>query len=87
MRFELDLRNLPRERILGYLVDMGGVRQSPMEALRVAGTNWSAWLEPQPTLYISIIRSERDLLVIEGDAEAAEQVYAFMRLKTMRGGG
>jgi hypothetical protein len=87
VRFELDLRNLPRERILGYLVDIGGIRQTPLEALRVTGTNWSAWLEPQPTQYISIIRSERDLLVIEGEHDTAEKVYAFMRLKTMRGGG
>ncbi len=29
----------------------------------------------------------RDLLIIEGEAEAVARVHAFMRNKTMRGGG
>lgn len=87
VRFELDLRNLPRERILGYLVEAGGVRAQPPDLLRVDGPGWAAWLEPQPTIYLSIIRIERDLLIIDGENEAAARVHAFMRLKTMRGGG
>ncbi len=87
MRFELDLRNMPRERVLEYLVEAGGVRRSPAEALQVDGPNWSAWLDPQPTIYLSVIRIDRDLLIIEGDDEAATRIHNVMRLNTMRGGG
>jgi hypothetical protein len=83
----MDLRNLPRERILGYLVEAGGIRQAPPEDLRVGGPGWTAFIEPMPPVTLSVIVIQRDLLTIEGEDKAAAQVHAFMRGKTMRGGG
>lgn len=84
MRVELELRNLPRFRVLEYLVEAGGTAQ---DALRVAGDGWTAELRPLPPAEIGVMRIRRDLLVIEGEAAHVGPVRDFMRYKTMRGGG
>lgn len=83
-RVEMELRNLPRFRIMEYLQAAGGV---PVGELAVEGEGWSARLEAMPPAEIGMVSIRRDLLIIEGDAAAVEPVHAFMRGKTMRGGG
>lgn len=84
-RYELELRNLPREYILNYLREAGGVEDG---ALAVKGEGWRAWLEAMEPARITVMVIPRDLLVIEGEDEAVvEPVYRHMRQKTMRGGG
>ncbi len=84
MRVEMELRNLPLERVMGYLVDAGG----QLEGTRaVHGQGWSAELIEMEPAQVGVIRVPRDLLVIEGESGTVEQVHAFMRRRTMRGGG
>jgi hypothetical protein len=81
MRVELELRVLPRFRVIDYLVQAGG---TPTETLCVAGEGWSAFieaLEPDPFGLASV---PRDRLVIEGDERAVERVQAFMQLKVQQ---
>jgi molybdopterin synthase sulfur carrier subunit len=85
LRFEFDLRNLPRDRIMGYLAEAGGVQDGH---LAVVGQGWQARLEEMPPAKVGRFSVPRDLLIIEGsDADAVQRVCAFMRHKTMRGGG
>lgn len=86
MRYEMELRNLPRKRILEYLVEAGG-EQPDSEALTVIGTGWKAWLEELPPAKITVMSIRRDMLIIEGEDTATEPVYKHMRQRTMRGGG
>ncbi len=84
VRVELELRNLPLDRVMGYLVDAGG----QLDGRRaVQGEGWSAELIEMEPAQVNVIRVPRDLLVIEGEPGAVEQVHAFMRRRTMRGGG
>ncbi len=84
MRVEMELRNLPLDRVMGYLVDAGG----QLDGTRaVHGKGWSAELIELEPAQVSVIRVPRDLLVIEGESGAVEPVHAFMRRRTMRGGG
>jgi hypothetical protein len=84
MRKELELRNLPRFRIMEYLIEAGGAKT---DELGVAGPDWSARLEAMEPAKIITMTVRRDLLIIEGEDAAVEEKYAFMRRKTMRGGG
>ncbi len=84
MSVELELCNLPLDRVMGYLVDAGG----QLDGDRIIrGEGWSAVLMALEPAQVSVIRVPRDLLVIEGDPNAVERVHAFMRRRTMRGGG
>lgn len=85
-RLEMELRNLPRHRILEYLQEVGGQPQ-PDNELRMEGEGWAAWLEAMPPAIISVMEIRRDLLVIEGDDARIEPIYQHMRMRTMRGGG
>ncbi len=84
MRVEMELRNLPLERVMDYLVQAGGQRQSER---CVTGQGWMASLEKMEAAYVGSLRVPRDLLVIEGEPPVVEGVHAFMRRMTMRGGG
>lgn len=85
MRFELELRNLPLDRVGQYLVEAGGSIETPR---RVVGQGWTATLIELEPAALGAFRIPRDLLVIEGDDDAAVlAVNAFMRRQTMRGGG
>ncbi len=84
MRVELELCNLPIDRVMGYLVDAGGQLDGDRA---VHGAGWSAVLMAMEPAQVSVIRVPRDLLVIEGDPDPVERVQAFMRRRTMRGGG
>lgn len=84
LRVEMELCNLPLDRLMGYLVEAGG---QPGGERTVHGKGWSAVLTEMEPAQVSVIRVPRDLLVIEGDPEVVEQVHAFMRRRTMRGGG
>lgn len=84
-RVELELRNLRREYILNYLREAGS---QPDGELRVQGAGWHAWLEEMEPAQLRTIQVPRDKLVIESDDEVTlDRVHAFMRQKTMRGGG
>ena len=84
-RREMELRNVPRFRVMEYLAEAGG---SPDGEMSVHGDGWRGALIELEPVQITVITVRRDLLVIEGpDAGAVERVYAFMRRKTMRGGG
>jgi len=85
MRKEMELRNVPRNRVLEYLAEAGGEK---VDELVVQGTGWAAHLEEMEPVKIAVLSIRRDLLVIESDEESiAEEVFNFMRRKTMRGGG
>jgi hypothetical protein len=82
---ELELRNVPRFRVMEYLEEAGGTADTE---LSVRGDGWSARLEELPPAQIITLTVRRDMLIIEGDDEATvDDVHAFMRRKTMRGGG
>ena len=84
-RYEMELRNLPRFRIMEYLTEAGGV---PSGELAVAGQGWQAELVEMEPVQIGVMSIRRDMLVIEGsDGDEVTSVHAFMRQKTMRGGG
>lgn len=85
-RHEMELRNVPRHRIMEYLIEAGGQRTAP-DALRVEGDGWAAWLEEMPPVQIITMTIRRDMLIIEGDDDPVEPVYNHMRQRTMRGGG
>lgn len=84
MRVELELRNLPRTRILEYLAEAKG---QPAGELAVRGDGWLAWLEPMEPAQVGSFTIPRDRLVIEGEVTAVEPVHSLMRSRTMRGGG
>ena len=85
MRFELELRNVPRFRVMEYLEEAGG---KPSGELAVQGDGWRAELVEMEPVKITVMEISRDLLVIEGEDETSvKNVRAFMRRKTMRGGG
>ena len=84
MRVEMELRNLPRFRIMEYLQEAGGVL---VGELAVEGDGWSARLEEMPPAVIVSLTIRRDMLIIEGTDAAVKPVHDFMRYKTMRGGG
>lgn len=84
MRVEMELCNLPRERVISYLVEIGGKISDPCA---VIGPDWSAKLIKMEPAQVGVIRVPRDLLVIEGDPHIVEPIHAFMRRRTMRGGG
>lgn len=84
MRVELELRNLPTVRVMGYLVDAGG----QLQGQRVAqGSGWVATLIELEPAQMTVFSIPRDLLVIEGEPDAVDRVHAHMRRCTMRGGG
>lgn len=85
MRVEMELRNLPRFRIMEYLQEAGGTLSGE---LSVEADNWRAWLQEMPPAQIMTMTVRRDMLIIEGDSEAVvKPIHDFMRFKTMRGGG
>jgi hypothetical protein len=83
-RIEFELRNLPRFRVREYLVEAGG---GEVDDLTVTGAGWTATLTAMPPAQVGSFAIPRDLLVIAGDEDAVARVSAFMRQKTMRGGG
>ena len=90
MRIVYELRNLPRLRVMEYLEQAGAevVKDQPNEILRFAGEGWSASLTVMEPVKVGSCFVPRDLLVIEGaDDDIVERISAFMRQKTMRGGG
>ena len=85
MRFELELRNLPLDRLGEYLVQAGGRLEGPRRAV---GAGWSATLVEMEPAILGAFSIPRDLLILEGDDDVAVQAaHAFMRRQTMRGGG
>ncbi|MDX1992576.1 MAG: hypothetical protein SF029_09305 [bacterium] len=85
MRVELDLRNLPLFRLMEYLTEAGG---DPSGERTVTAARWQAEiLRMEPVTITPILKVPRDLLVIEGDEDEVRRVEAYMRHKTMRGGG
>ena len=85
MRIELELRLLPRFRVIDYLVQAGG---EITEALCVEGAGWSASIVALEPDRLGLVDVPRDCLVIEGEAQAVERVASFMQRKIaqMRGG-
>ncbi len=81
MRVEIELRALPRFRIMDYLVQVGG---EVSEALEVQGKGWSATIEALEPDQVGIVSIPRDRLVIEGDERAVERVYSFMWRKVRK---
>jgi hypothetical protein len=76
MRVEIELRYLPRFRIMDYLTQVGG---TVTESLCVSGDGWSAYIEALEPDRVGLVDVPRDRLVIEGDARAVEPVAAFMQ--------
>ena len=86
MRFEMELRNLRRSLVMGFLMQAGG---EPSGELSVNGEGWNARLEGmEPARIGPAIPIRRDMLIIEGDDPAVvTPVYDFMRKNMIRGGG
>jgi hypothetical protein len=86
VRAEIELRYLPRFRVMDYLVQAGG---EATDILSVVGPGWSAYVEALEPDRVGIVDVPRDRLVIEGDPAAVQRVHAFMyhTVRRMRGGG
>jgi hypothetical protein len=86
MRVEIELRVLPRYRVMDYLVQVGG---EVTEMLSVTGSGWTAFIEALEPDRVGIVDVPRDRLVIEGEEHAVERVSTFMQRKVrqMRRGG
>jgi hypothetical protein len=84
MRVEMELCNLSRDRLMGYLVEMGG---QIIGQRAVTGPGWSAVLIELEPAQVGVIIVPRDRLIIDGDPTTVEQIHAMMRRRTMRGGG
>ncbi len=80
-RVEIELRVLPRFRIMDYLEQVGGV---PVESLSVRGDGWVASIEALEPEAVGRARIPRDRLIIEGDKAAVERVASFMRRKVQQ---
>lgn len=80
----MELRNVPRERVVEYLIEAGGEHTGEYV---FSGDGWHAELIALEPVYVSVIEVRRDQLIIEGDADAVQPVYDHLRRKTMRGGG
>lgn len=84
MRKEMELRNVPRNRVMEYLQEAGG---TPDGELSVSGEGWHARLEEMEPAQVITMTIRRDCLIIEGGDDIVPDVYAYLRRKTMRGGG
>lgn len=76
MRVVIEVRHIPRYRVMDYLVQAGG---TPTGLLEVSGEGWSASLEALEPDWLGIVRIDRDRLVIEGVPHQVERVSAFIR--------
>ncbi|GEM_PF-680832 len=81
VRVEIELRVLPRFRVMDYLEQVGGV---PTESLSVRGDGWHASIEALEPEAVGRARVPRDLLVIEGQEAAVARVASFMRRKVQQ---
>jgi hypothetical protein len=84
MRVEMELRNLPREHIIEYLIAAGG---STDGSLTVIGEGWRALLQEMEPAHVGSFLIPRDLLIIEGSDSVVPPIHQIMKAKTMRGGG
>jgi hypothetical protein len=78
MRVEIELRYLPRFRVMDYLNQAGGQTTG---ILSVEGAGWSASIEALEPDEVGIVKIPRDRLVIEGEDRDVERVQAFMERK------
>jgi hypothetical protein len=78
----LEVRNVETDLIAGYLVrEMGGVREGDT----VRGEGWTVRLVPGESVRLGGIRVPVVFYEVEGEREA--DIAAYLRRKTMRGGG
>ena len=78
MRIEIELRYLPRFRVMNYLTQVGG---TITETASVTGEGWWATIEALEPDRIGIVDIPRDRLVIAGEERAVERVASFMQRK------
>ncbi|MBN2303679.1 MAG: hypothetical protein JXQ72_04345 [Anaerolineae bacterium] len=78
MQVEIELRHLPRFRVMNYLTQVGG---TITETASVTGEGWWATIEALEPDRVGIVDVPRDRLVIEGDEHTVERVAAFMQHK------
>lgn len=83
-RVEMEMRNLPLARLQEYLVEAGAVQIGERD---FSAPMWAARIAPMEPAQIITMTVRRDMVIIEGDEGEVDRVYAFMRQKTMRGGG
>ncbi|MEL6269127.1 MAG: hypothetical protein AAFV33_19425 [Chloroflexota bacterium] len=83
-KVEMEMRNLPLNRLQEYLVEAGSEQQGERSFV---AEHWSAKIEEMEPAKIITMIVRRDMVVIEGDEDEVERVHKFMRGKTMRGGG
>lgn len=77
-RVEIELRLLPRFRVVNYLEQAGG---TATESWCVAGENWQAEIVALEPDIVGRAEIPRDRLVIWGDEVAVARVAAFMQHK------
>ncbi len=83
-RIEMEMRNLPLFRLQEYLVEAGAEQQGERSFV---GEGWTAAIEQMEPAQIITMSVRRDMVVIEGNETEVNRVHAYMRQKTMRGGG
>jgi hypothetical protein len=81
LRVVIELRHVPRYRVMDYLIQAGG---TPSGFLEVEGDGWSASLEALEPHYLGTVPIARDRLVLEGEPRHVERVSAFIRLRVGR---
>ncbi len=81
MRITIELRLIPRYRVMDYLMQAGGL---PVETLSVTGDGWTATIEALEPDRLGLVEVPRDCLVIEGEEAAVERVRAFMQRQVDR---
>jgi hypothetical protein len=84
MRVELDIRNVPTQRIWEYVALAGGVWDGEERGI---GVGWTIERVVREPVRIGVMNIPRDSLVIEGDTDAVDQAVSFLRKQLMRGGG
>lgn len=83
VRVVIEVRHVPRFRVMDLLVQVGG---TVTDFLEVTGEGWAAWLEALEPDYLGTVPIARDRLVLEGERRHVERVSAFMRLHVTRHG-
>lgn len=84
-RIEMELRNVPINRVQEYLVEAGAKLVGDR---RAEGPDWFADLIKMEPVQLGVMNIRRDLLVLSGENEISlTAAYDHMRQRTMRGGG
>ncbi len=80
-RVVMELRHLPRYRLMSALQEVGG---EAVDVASVAAPRWAAHIESLEPDIVGIVEVPRDRLVIEGERTEVERVHAYIRRQAGR---